>query len=390
MFLFVKIHCIFDDKTRLIQYIEKRKIKLLLNNIRMKNLYYLLLALLFFKSVSAQENADQEFIVNDTLAQTVNFFEDTSILNLTLLSDFKKFRKEKFKGKYQPATLIYQLNDTFKLEKNIRIKARGEFRRKQCFFPPIRINWRKTGNVKSEFADYYKMKMVTHCGKSPKFQQYILKEYLCYKLYNTLTDSSFRVKLAKIKYIDTGSKKNDETETFAFFIEDADMLAKRLNAIQIKIDNINMKDVEKNNILLVSLFQFMIGNADWSIAGRHNVKLIKSNDFQKTKVYAVPYDFDYTGMVNAHYAIPDNERLGIKHITDRVYLGLCLPKVDFLPVIDYFKKNKENLYRTVKSFKYLNEKNKVEMVNYLDRFFQIIDSPRFYDDYLIEHCKSYD
>ena len=353
----------------------------------MKNLILLFFLFVFTLPFYAQT---EEYIINDTLAGNINFFSNEEPLNFTLISDFKKFRKEKYKGKYQPATLIYQINDTLQLEKELRIKARGEFRRKQCNFPPIRINWRKTEIVKNEFADYYKMKMVTHCGKGEMYQQYVFKEYLCYKMYNLLTDTSFRVRLAKIKYVDTGNKKLKETNTFAFFIEDADMMAERLNTIQLKLDNLDLKDIEPENRMLVSFFLFMIGNSDWSIPGRHNVKILKSKDFTKSKAYAVPYDFDFSGIVNTVYAIADEERLGIKDVKERVYLGVCAKKADFQPIIKRFNQHKDDFYHLIENFEYLNDSNKKEMLNYLNQFYNLMNKESFYSFYLTTHCKKYD
>ncbi len=350
--------------------------------------YLLLLTILFISALSTAQT--DIFTINDTLSQEVDLFGTKEILHFSLESDFKKFKKEKFKGEYQKASLIYKINDSSEIKKGVRIKARGEFRRKHCNFPPIRLNWRKADLVKQEFSQYYKLKMVTHCNGSDHYEQYVFKEYLCYKLYNILTDMSFRVRLIDVKYIDTGKKKKNEYKTYAFFIEDLDMLAERSNALVVENEKLGMRNIEKQNMMLVGFFQFMVGNADWSVTGLHNVKLIKSKDFQETQAWAVPYDYDYCGMVNANYAIPDETKLGVKSVTERVYLGICQPENEFQPIIEKFKKNKDAFYDEINNFEYLEPRYKNEMIGYLDEFYRTIESKTFYDNYLKVHCNKID
>ncbi len=345
----------------------------------------LLFQILFISIASISQT--NEGILNDTLSGAINLFGEDTPLYFTLKSDFKKFRKEKYKGKYQKAQLIYQINDSTKINKQVRIKARGEFRRKHCSFPPIRLNWRKTEIVKNEFSQYYKLKMVTHCNGLKYYKQYVFKEYLCYKLYNILTDMSFRVRLVNVKYIDTRHRKQKEYETNAFFIEDLEMLAERSNALVLENEKLSQRHVEEQNILQVAFFMFMIGNADWSVPGQHNIKLLKSKDYNVKKAWAIPYDFDYTGMVNAIYAIPDEERLGVEKITERVYLGLCKPESKFKPLIEKFKTHKDEFYDEINNFEYLEIQYKKEMTDYLDEFYKVIESENFYTNYLIKHCK---
>ena len=350
--------------------------------------YLLLLTLLVVPFVNNAQT--EEYILNDTLIQEVSLFGKDSPLHFTLKSDFKKFKREKFKDKYQNAQLIYKINDSTEVNKDVRIKARGEFRRKQCSFPPIRLNWKKTETVKQEFDNYYKLKMVTHCSGSEYYEQYILKEFLCYKLYNILSDKSFNVRLIQIKYIDTGGKKKNEFTTWSFFIEDFGMMAARNNAHKLKNEKLGIRNVEEQNMMEFSMFMFMIGNADWSVTGLHNLKLLKSKDFQQTKAWAVPYDFDYTGMIDAAYAVPDEERLGIKDITERVYLGPCKEEGEYKPVIEKFKNHKNEFYDKINNFEYISEQSKKEMIKYLDEFYSIIDSENFYSNYLKSHCRKVD
>ncbi|RLD78175.1 MAG: hypothetical protein DRJ10_10755, partial [Bacteroidetes bacterium] len=194
---------------------------------------YILLFIIVSISIRSYSQTE-EYVLNDTLSGEIDLFERDKPLHFTLMSDFKKFKKDKYKDEYQKAQLIYTINDSVEINKEVRIKARGEFRKKTCNFPPIRLNWRKTEIVKNEFSQFYKLKMVTHCSGAKYYEQYLLKEFLCYKFYNILSDRSFRVRLIEIKYIDTGKKKKNEFITWSFFIEDFGMMAERSNSHKLK------------------------------------------------------------------------------------------------------------------------------------------------------------
>ena len=71
-----------------------------------------------------------------------------------------------------------------------------------------------------------RIKVVTHCKGSQDYEEYVLKEYLCYKIYNIISPVSFRVRLVRMTYVDTG-RKNKVTEGWAFMIEPKHMLAER-------------------------------------------------------------------------------------------------------------------------------------------------------------------
>ncbi len=78
--------------------------------------------------------------VSDTIPNMDLFGEDIP-MDLTLKYDITSFIKNKVKGKYLDAELIVQYKD-YSATKNIRLKARGNNRRDQCFFPPIYLNFK--------------------------------------------------------------------------------------------------------------------------------------------------------------------------------------------------------------------------------------------------------
>ncbi|MCP5054810.1 MAG: hypothetical protein GY940_47030, partial [bacterium] len=158
----------------------------------------------------------------------------------------------------------------------------------------------KTANT--IFEGEKKLKLVTHCKNSRKYEQYYIQEYLLYRVYSLLTPLSFRVRMANITYIDSRKKTKPVTKA-CFFIENFKQMAKRNNAGIAKVESIKVYQADREVSILVAVFQFLIGNTDWSNNFGHNIKWLLMGD--KKKYYPVPFDFDQAGMVHTHYAKPD-------------------------------------------------------------------------------------
>ena len=202
----------------------------------------LLLFLPVWQGIFAQDTISP-YSVEDTIAIDVDIFAEGDPISLTLIYDVKNFLRNKYKDEYVEARLIYHFNDTIDIEKNIRIKARGKNRKETCAFPPIWINIKNADIRNWQLEDSKKIKMVTHCANSPANLDYVLKEYLVYKMYNLLNPYSFRVRLVKVKYVDTG-RKNKEYDTWGFFIEPEDLLAERMELFPLEMDNLGLDQVD--------------------------------------------------------------------------------------------------------------------------------------------------
>lgn len=322
--------------------------------------------------VFSQDDESDHFY-SDTLSTQVDLFSVEEPMDLTLRFDIKNYQRGKMKGEYMPVQLTYHVNDTLDINKKVRVKARGEFRRQHCILPPFWLNIRKAKVGNKYLEGTKRIKIVTHCKDSKQYEQYVIKEYLAYKIYSEISPYSFRVRLIRMKYIDTG-RKNKETSSWAFMIEPEDMMAERLGVMSVKSDVVSMQYTDTLMMNVVGVYMFMIGNSDYSIAGRHNVKLIRRLDPIKPLPVPVPYDFDYAGIVNASYAIP-GENLGLLSVTERYYLGPCRDDHHYLTAIDRIQKNRERINEIVESSPYLDEKNKKEMLRYLEGYFSLAEKP---------------
>jgi hypothetical protein len=344
---------------------------------------YILLASILFVSISgiAQDSKAQR---TETLILDSNFFNNEKPFHIILKSDFKKLSKEKRQKKFQNAELIYFIQDSIEVLNQIQIKARGHNRNSECSFPPLQIAF---GNKpeNDQINPLHKYKLVVHCNDTKACEVSIFKEYLCYKLYSCISDKSFKVRLINAKYINTYTKSNNETNRFAILIENEENLENRLNITYEKNLKLSQVSVNQENIMNFAMFQFMIGNFDWGVPTQRNLKLVRPN-LNPNEIYAIPYDFDYSGLVNASYAFP-SEEMGIKSVKERIYLGQCKPKEDFLSVISKFKDLKSTFYKQIENFEYLDKNQKKEMFEYLDQFYEILDFKNFYSNYILKNCK---
>lgn len=350
----------------------------------MKYLYLLLLFGIMSPLLLAQDEEGME-VLGDTLNTSVDLFEGDDPLVMTLTFDLKKYQREKYKEEYIPADLLLHVNDTFEVAKKVRIKSRGQFRQSHCSFAPFWLNIRKADVANEYLQEVVRMKIVTHCNGSSSYGNYVLTEYLAYRMYNILSPLSFRVRLIKMKYVDTG-RKNRVTEGWSFMIEPESMLADRSGGMVTKNDQLGMIHARQDEMLLVSLFQYMIGNADYSVAGRHNIKLLGMPGFGSEGYTPVPYDFDYSGMVNAYYAEP-GENLGISSVTQRYYLGPCAEDEPWLGTMQYMEEHREEIMDLLHSFPYLDKKEKNRVIAYIENYYISAAGPRFVKDKLENTCR---
>jgi hypothetical protein len=247
------------------------------------------------------------------------------------------------------------------------------------------LNIRKADVANENLQDTKRMKIVTNCKNTEGFDDYLLKEYLCYKIYNIISPVSFGTRLIKMTYVDTG-RKNKVTEGWAFMIEPEEMMAERNDALVVENDKLSMRLIKPGQLDVVALFMYMIGNADFSVTGRHNIKILGMPGYGTEGYTVVPYDFDYSGFVNASYAVP-GENLGISSVRERYYLGLCRSDEVFVEAIEHIYQYREQILQVVNDFKYLKEKDKREVLDYLEEYFALSANASLLINSLKQTCR---
>jgi hypothetical protein len=312
----------------------------------------------------------------DSMAQTENeknnLFESEDILNLNITMDFDSIFNNNFsESKKYPAILSFP-GDRGEIKKYIiNLSKRGHFRKSfnVCNFPPLRIHFNKDFINDSIFAGISKIKLVTHCQNyDTAFDQYILMEYYIYRMYNMLTQRSFRVRLAKITYTDK-TNKYDPMLKWAFFIENPSDLAYRVNGKILDIRYISPENTDPYYFALMSLFQFMIISQDWSVSLLHNVELV--GIYPSLRPVTIPFDFDMAGIINIPY---DSHLLDYRKGKEpkRVFLAKKIDKKAFNRAISQLKKEKTNIYALINNSKYLNDTVKIYFIRHLNDFYYLL------------------
>ena len=242
---------------------------------------------------------------------------------------------------YQNADLLLTNKEGQMESWEIEVKTRGKFRRRTCDFVPLKLNFSKSQLRAAGLADFDKYKLVTHCEEVRfKAEAALLKEYTAYQMYQTLTPNSYRVHLLRVRYVDSAGNL-PTVRRHAFLIESDKQLEQRLGLTECE-DCLAIApsqfDVEAENMHAV--FQYMIGNADFNISMLRNVKLFQNE--RNGKYIPIAYDFDFSGLVAAGYAIPSVE-LGQKVIGDRVFVGFQVEDRLIERTLAHFDQKQDNI-----------------------------------------------
>jgi hypothetical protein len=202
-----------------------------------------------------------------------------------------------------------------------------------------------------------------------------------YRMYNLLTPRSFRARVAKVTYLDAVTGKLVAEED-GLFIEDDDDVAKRMEGRIIDLDAAVFARFDQETLTLMTLFEYMIGNTDFSILAAHNVVLVQTQDVRR---YTVPYDFDYSGLAESGYAAV-GRGLPITHVRDRLYRGPCRTAAEWQPYLDKMKAAKPELLGVLDAVIGLSQSYRRSAKGYLEDFYRTIESPYNTKKALIDPC----
>lgn len=320
--------------------------------------FILILVGLLMPSIGiASEPAPQESIFD-----LMNYKE---VLQIELETDVENLQENRRFTDYQPASLRFKDATDEWQEWDLKVRIRGNYRRVHCSeMPPLKLNFKKSGLKAAGLSKHDDLKLVTHCIEDKQLaQDLLMREYLAYKMYNELTDNSFRVQLLKITYKD--SKTGKKLKQWGFVIEDTAQLKDRIDAEACeKCLNSSLEDFDGDNAKLVAMYQYVVGNSDWDIRNGRNIKLLRQND----KIIAIPYDFDFTGVVNAPYAVA-NPNYQMKFVRDRIYLGFEELLAQMHNTLFYLEGKQEEMIRVVKRFKHLPYNSRADIIEYLEVYF---------------------
>jgi hypothetical protein len=330
------------------------------------------------------------FALAHAIAQTEtdSLFSSQNPLDIRLSMSIKQVQKSKEDTVYLSHKLYYCNSAGIYDSMKIGLKGRGNFRLQQCYFPPLWIKIDKKQAKGTLFEGNKKLKLVLPCYDAKGNNALILREYLCYKLYEEITPYAFKTRLANIDLTEERGKKNRTFQVKGILIEDPDKAAKRYNGKTIKDAQIHPAALHDTCSLRFDFFQFMVSNTDWSKSHQHNSKLF----YHGSNYIPIPYDFDMAGLVNTPYAVVSQvggEQLPIESVTDRYYRGHCRPHelTEFVRM-EFLSKEEELLSVPDVLKGELSDKEIKEVKDYLEEFFIILKNDRLFKHDVIDRCRS--
>jgi hypothetical protein len=319
----------------------------------------------------------------------VPLFEANESFDVTITAPFSVIVSKRSLTEEEPGQLTYDDPVAGETTLDIQVRTRGRYRAQKevCNFPPLRLNFRKTKGTL--FAKSDKMKLVTHCrDRIERYTQALLREYVAYRILNIVTDRSFRVRLMRITYIDSGSGETIDTN-YGFLIEHRDQLVKRLGMKVDESESTTVEALDGAYTNLVSVYQYLIGNTDFSpIKGArdepccHNHVLIGN---EEGTLLSVPYDFDMSGLVSAPHASP-NPRFRLRNVRERLYRGRCANNEHLDKSLDLYRDSKQAIYDLIDSVPGLSKTSSGRAKKFIEDFYDIAESPKRTDRELRNEC----
>jgi hypothetical protein len=318
-------------------------------------------------------------------AEALPLFKSDEPLVLTLIADYKTVLKDRdtLSLKEYPGTLV--VKDSAGAEKKIPItlRTRGHFRlaSRNCAFVPLRMSFAKKDAKGTVLEGNDKLKIGTHCQGNNEYEQYVLREHLAYKVHNLVTDRSYRTRLARITYMDSVTAKS-LGEHNAILFESEDDVAKRMEGRVADLRRALFDDVDAAQINQVSIFEYFIGNVDWSLYALHNIRIVRQLD---GTLLPLAYDLDFSGLVGTRYATPDY-RLPIKTVKERLYRGPCRTVADLEPQLTVYR-DKEAQILALYDLPELDKGYARDARAFLGDFFKMIKKPRDVKSNFVDACE---
>jgi hypothetical protein len=313
-------------------------------------------------------------------------FQDEKPLPIRFSYSMKQVAKNTNDTVYFSSMLYYKNGKETWDSLKMSLRARGNFRRKNCFFAPLRIKLKKGDTKSTIFAGNKSLKLVVPCKPVAWYNGLVMKEYVCYQLYEAVTHYSFNTRLTELTLVDQSAKKSKTYPSLlGFFIEDDDLAAKRWDGKVVDSLQLHPLLLHDTSALRQAFFEFMIANTDWSTTYYHNAKIVKIGT---RKYVPIAYDFDMAGLVNAPYATV-NEGLDLANVTERLYRGFCRNEALTQFVRAEFIQQEPTIMKIFDQYASYFEPKEIEgMKKYTAQFFTILKSDRQFKDNIMLKCRT--
>lgn len=300
-------------------------------------------------------------------AGALPLFNDNAVIDVELIGPIGSLIKNKNKRTELP--FVLKANG---VDYDVQVRVRGKSRLRVCEFPPLRFNFSNRDTEQTVFAGQDKLKLVTHCRKRTVAEADALQEFAAYRIFNLISDIGYKVRLLHITYRDTDEHLKDEVLVrYGFLIESQAELAGRFRGRPAKVTGVSLRSLDDDQAAAVYIFQYLIGNTDWSMAKADDDDVCCHNGdiFEiESKRFYVPYDFDLAGLVNAKYAYPD-PALPIRKVTQRMYRGYCTSRDTLQSALGIVRTRKADILGLLSEIPGLQDDERAKSIDYLNHFF---------------------
>lgn len=315
-------------------------------------------------------------------------FQELTTIEATLSAPLNTLVRLRPQDTYVRGEITFRQPDGSESTFKVEVRTRGNFRHKNCDFPPFLLKFRKK-KVKDTLLDKQnKLKLVVHCDGTERYEQAVLREYLAYRILNELTDNSFRVRLLRLRYLDSDGRRSEEVR-YAFLIEHKKRLAKRIGLPEYQVEKAKVGLLRGDVLNLTSVYQYLIGNTDFSpVAGPpekgccHNYVLFGTAG---DPITPIPYDFDQAGLVDAPYAEP-NPRFRLGSVKDRLYRGRCQNNQHLEDSLQRFREHRAELYALIDEIEGFTPITRRRVTSYIEDFYKVIDNSKAVERKLVKTC----
>lgn len=314
----------------------------------------------------------------------VAFFESGDAVDVTITLNLKQIQRDKADSvPWRNATLSSLGADGRSSTIPIKLKTRGKWRLRKCEYPPIRLNFAKANVKGTEFEGLDKPKLVNFCRDTDLHEQYVIQEFQLYRVFQLVSPYNHRVRLIRLSYVDSASGKL-EAKRFAFIVEEPEAMAERLSGTLIEEKGARAEDLDDAAIAIFGLFEFMIGNTDFSISSLHNAVLLTR---PVGPIVPVPYDFDFSGAINTTYATPE-PKLRLENVRTRRYRGYCVDATHIDAAVAQFNARKQEIFALYEDRvgKMINPRLKSSVLDYFNEFYRTINDRGALKSQIIDGC----
>jgi len=336
------------------------------------------------QAVAEKDAKPKEEKVPTGETQVPALFTSETPLAITFRTNLRQLRRDKQdEAPWRWASVTYQDSAGKSVEVPLRARTRGIWRLKHCDFPPVRFNFAAKDTKGTIFEGVDKPKIVNFCKDTDPFEQYVLQEAQLYRIYRLLTPVSHRVRVTRLSYVDSANGKRD-AERYGIIIEDPDQMANRNLAKVTEVKGAGPSDLEPKEFALAYMFLYLIGNLDFSFSGLHNTELVTTTD---GRVLPVVYDFDYSGAVNAPYAVPP-PNYNVPNVRTRKFLAPCELAPEFPSAVAKLVEQKEAIYALYRDEvgKLLRPHVVQSTFDYFDDFYEQVRTPQDAERNIFRKC----